>query len=103
MTIYQGSGIFVYTVQLTGKIRKMEVYQTFAKKIADEKLKKLLNTGDVKTMHEVLGMEEGPAVENTDDMSTEYPYDSRGFRFVRFKIKGNTVNAIRFVDMKKTT
>ncbi|MBI2150313.1 MAG: hypothetical protein HYU27_06875 [Acidobacteria bacterium] len=41
LTIYQGNGLFVYTVQLTGRIRKFEVYETFAKKIADEKLQKL--------------------------------------------------------------
>jgi hypothetical protein len=103
LTIYQDNGLFVYTVPLTNKLQKMEVYQTFAKKIADEKLKKLLTTGDEKTMRSVLGMEEGPAVKNTDDNSTEYPYDSRGFRFVRFKINGQTVNALRFVDLKKTS
>jgi len=103
LTIYQGNGIFVYTVKVTGKIRKMEVYQTFSKKVADEKLKKLLNMGDMKTMHEVLGMEEGPAIENADDMSTEYPYDSRGFRFVRFKLKGASVNALKSIEIKKTS
>jgi hypothetical protein len=103
LTIYQGNGLFVYTVKVTGKIRKMEVYQTFSKKVADEKLKKLLSTGDLKTMHEVLGMEEGAPIENADDMSTEYPYDSRGFRFVRFKLKGATVNALKFVEMKKAS
>jgi hypothetical protein len=103
LTIYQDSGLFVYTVPLTNKLQKMEVYQNFAKKIADEKLKKLLTSGDEKTMRAVLGMEEGPAVKNTDDNSTEYPYDSRGFRFVRFKINGQTVNALRFIDLKKTS
>jgi hypothetical protein len=103
LTIYQGQGLFVYTVGLTGKLAKMEVNQAMAKKIADEKLKKLLISGDVKTLHEVLGMEEGPAVQNEEDMSTEYPYDSRGFRFVRFKVKGTTLNAIRFFEPKKTT
>lgn len=103
LTIYQDNGIFVYTVPLTNKLQKIEVYQTFAKKIADEKLKKLLTTGDEKTMRSVLGMEEGPAVQNAEDNSTEYPYDSRGFRFVRFKIKGQTVNALRLVDLKKTS
>jgi hypothetical protein len=103
LTIYQGEGLFVYTVQLTGKLAKMEVNQALAKKIADEKLKKLLTSGDVKTMHAVLGMEEGPAVQNDEDMSTEYPYDSRGFRFVRFKVKGATLNALRFFEPKKTT
>jgi hypothetical protein len=103
LTIYQGSGLFVFTVQLTGKLAKMEVYQNLSKQVADEKLKKLLTTGDLKTMHDVLGMEEGPAVPNTDDNSTEYPYDSRGFRFVRFKIKGTPVNAIRLFEPKKTS
>jgi len=103
LTIYQGNGLFVYTNQLTGRAQKFEVYDTFSKKIADEKLKKLLTSGDLKTMREVLGMEEGSPIENTDDMSTEYPYDSRGFRFVKFKVKGKTLNALRFVELKKTT
>jgi|SwirhisoilCB3_FD_contig_61_1582045_length_814_multi_4_in_0_out_0_2 hypothetical protein len=100
LTIYENNGLFVYTVGLTGKIHKMEIYQTLAKKIADEKLKNLLAKGDTKTMHDVLGMEDGPAVDNAEDMSTEYPYDSRGFRFVKFKVKGQTVNALRFVEFK---
>ena len=103
LTIYQGNGLFVYTFKITGKARKMEVNQAFAKKVADAKLQKLLNSGDLKTMREVLGMEEGQPVENADDMSTEYPYDSRGFRFVRFKVQGKTLNAIRFVELRKTT
>ena len=103
LTIYQDSALFVFTVQLTGKLAKMEVYQNFAKQIADEKLKKLLTNWDMKAMHDVLGMEEGPAVDNKDDNSTEYPYDSRGFRFVRFKIQGKTVNALRFFEPKKSS
>src|SRR5262245_12199384 len=103
LTIYQGNGVFVYTFKLTGKARKIEVNQAFAKKIADTKLQKLLATGDVKTMREVLGMEEGEAVQNTEDNSTEYPYDSRGFRFGKFKVGGKTLNAIRFIEMRKTT
>lgn len=103
LTIYQDMSLFVYTVPLTGKIDKIEVYQGFAKKVADEKLKKLLTSGDAKTMHEVLGMEEGPAVENKEENSTSYPYDSRGFQFVIFKIKGTKVNAIRFIEPKKAS
>ena len=103
LTIYQDSALFVFTVQLTGKLAKMEVYQNFAKQIADEKLKRLLTNWDMKAMHDVLGMEEGPAVDNKDDNSTEYPYDSRGFRFVRFKIQGKTVNALRFFEPKKSS
>ena len=103
LTVYQGNGVFVYTFKLTGKARKIEVNQAFAKKVADTKLQKLLATGDVKTMREALGMEEGEAIQNTEDNSTEYPYDSRGFRFVKFKVGGKTLNAIRFVEMRKTT
>ena len=103
LTVYQGNGLFIYTFKLTGKARKIEVNQAFAKKIADAKLQKLLNTGDLKYMRELFGMEEGEAVKNTDDNSTEYPYDSRGFRFVQFKIGGKTLNAIRFQEIKKAT
>ena len=103
LTIHQGMSLFVFTVPLTNKLAKYEIYQNFAKQIADEKLKKLLTNWDMKTMHDVLGMEEGPAVDNKEDNATEYPYDSRGFRFVRFKIQGKTVNAIRLFELKKTS
>ena len=103
LTVYQGNGVFVYTFKLTGRARKIEVNQAFAKKIADAKLQKLLNTGDLKYMREMFGMEEGDPVQNSDDNSTEYAYDSRGFRFVKFKVGGKTLNAIRFQEIKKTT
>ncbi len=105
LTVYQGNGLFVYTVKLTGKARKFEVYSTFAKKIADTKLQKLLSGGDLKYMRELFGMEEG-VTENTEDVpnATEYSYDSRGFRFVKFKVGGGTIlNALRFSEMKKST
>ena len=103
LTVYQGNGVFVYTYKLTGRARKIEVNQAFGKKIADAKLQKLLNSGDLKYMREIFGMEEGDPVQNADDNSTEYPYDSRGFRFVKFKVGGKTLNAIRFQELKKTT
>ena len=103
LTVYQGNGIFVYTFKLTGRARKIEVNQAFAKKLADAKLQKLLNTGDLKYMREIFGMEEGEAIQNAEDNATEYPYDSRGFRFVKFKVGGKTLNAIRFMELKKAT
>jgi hypothetical protein len=102
LTIYQGNGLFVYTFKITGKVRKFEVYDVFAKKIADENLKKLLTTGDLKFMRQQFGMEES-VVDNTEDMATVYAYDSRGFRFVKFKVGGRTINAIRFAEFKKST
>jgi hypothetical protein len=103
LTIYQDSGLFVYTYKLTGKIRKFEVYETFSKKIADEKLQKLLSSGDLKYMRELFGMEEGEPITNEEEMSVEYSYDTKGFRFVKFKVQGKTLNAIRFSELKKTT
>ena len=103
LTVYQGNGVFVYTFKLTGKARKIEVNQALAKKVADPKLQKLLNSGDLKYMRELFGMEEGEAIQNADDNSTEYPYDSRGFRFVQFKVGGKTLNALRFIEIKKAT
>jgi hypothetical protein len=104
LTIYQGNGLFVYTQQANGKLRKFEIYGPFAKELKDEKLKKLLTTGDLKTMHDVLGQEE-KVEENSDtgDPATEYVYDARGIRFVKYKAKGQTVNAIRFSDFKKAS
>jgi hypothetical protein len=103
LTIHQGNGVFVYTFKVTGKARKIEVNQAFAKKVADMKLQKLLNSGDLKYMRELFGMEEGEPIQNADDNSTEYSYDSRGFRFVKFKVGGKTLNAIRFIETRKTT
>jgi len=103
LTVHQRQGLFVYTFKITGKARKIEIYEPFAAKITDPKLKKLLTGGDLKYMRDSFGMEEGPAVENAEDMSTEYPYTSKGFSFVKFKVGGKTINALRFVELKKST
>lgn len=103
LTIYQDNGLFVYTYKNTGKIRRFEVYETFSKKLADAKLQKLLASGDLKFMRETFGMEEGEPITNEEEMSTEYSYDSKGFRFVRFKVGGKVLNAIRFTELKKST
>ncbi len=102
LTVYQKNGLFVYTFKLTGKIRRFEVYETFAGKIADEKLKKLLTGGNLKYMRDSFGMEE-KVEENAEEMSTEYAYDAKGFRFVKYKVGGKTLNALRFVEVKKST
>jgi hypothetical protein len=103
LTIHQRQGLFVYTFKLTGKARKFEVYEPFAGKIADPKFKKLLTSGDLKYMREAFGMEEGEPVEDAENMATEYPYDSKGFRFVKYKVGKNTINALRFMEVKKST
>ena len=102
LTIYQNGGLFVYTFKLTGKIQRFEVYniEPLAGKIKDENLKKLLSGGDLKFMRDTFGMEE-KVEENAEDMSTEYAYDAKGFRFVKFKVSGKTLNALRFQEIKK--
>jgi len=100
LTVYQKNGLFVYTFKLTGKIRKFEVYETMASKVKDENFKKLLTGGDLAFMRMAFGMEE-KMEENAEDMSTEYVYDAKGFRFVKYKVGNKTVNAIRFQEVKK--
>jgi len=101
LTIYQNSGLFVYTAQLTGKLHAFEIYDTFAKQIADEKLKKLLTGGDLKYMREILGPEE-KTEDKAEDQSTAYVYDAKGFRFIKYKVQGRTVNALRFTELRKS-
>lgn len=117
LTIYQGNGIFVYTAQLTGKARKMDIYDTFAKKIADEKIKKYFTIGDMKdaknqkTARDIFGMEEGEPVQNDTlaadlgaTSALEYRYDNRGFRLIQLKLKGGkTLNVLELIEAKKTT
>ena len=103
LTIHQRQGLFVYTFKLTGKARKFEVYEPFAAKIADAKLKRLLTSGDLKYMRDTFGMEEGQPVEDAENMATEYPYDSKGFRFVKYRVGRNTINALRFSEIKRPT
>jgi hypothetical protein len=102
LTVHQKNGLFVYTFKLTGKIRKFEVYdiEPLASKIKDENFKTLLKNGDLKFLHDKFGMEE-KVEDNAEDMSTEYAYDAKGFRFVKYKVGGKTVNALRFFEVKK--
>ena len=100
LTVYQRNGLFVYTFKLTGKIRKFEVTETFATKVKDANLKKLLTDGDLAFLRSTFGMEES-VVENAEDMATEYVYDAKGFRFVVYKVGGQTLNALRFQEVKK--
>lgn len=99
ITAYQKGGIVVHTFKLTGKARRIEVTGLFAK-VADAKLKKLLTGGDLNDMRELFGQEEGMQ-ENTDENATEYFYDARGFRFVKYRIRGRVINALRFLEVRK--
>jgi hypothetical protein len=77
------------------------LYDTFAKQIADEKLRKLLTGGDLKYMREILGPED-KTEEKAEDQSTAYVYDAKGFRFIKYKVQGRTLNALRFTELRKS-
>ena len=96
-TYYQKNGLALYTFKLTGKIKRIEVLQSFADKITDPKLRSLLSSGDLKKMREIFGMEEAME-EKPEVMGTEYSYDSRGIRFIKYK---SGINGLRFTELKK--
>jgi len=97
LTYYQKNAIGIYTFKLTGKIKRIELFQSFADQIADPKLKGLLRSGDLKQMRDVLGMEESME-DKPEEMGTEYVYDSKGIRFIKYK-GGNA--GLRFSELKK--
>jgi hypothetical protein len=94
---YQKNGVAIYTFKLTDKVTRMEVLQSFADRIADPKLKNLLVSGDLKQMRDIFGMEQS-VEDKPDEMGTEYVYDSRGIRFIKYK---NGITGLRFSDMKR--
>jgi hypothetical protein len=101
ITAYKNGGIVLYTFKLTGKARKMEVTQ-FLTGIKDAKIARALTNGSEAAMRDAFGMEEA-VEENAEDMSTEYSYDSKGFRFVKYRVGGRMINAIRFSEMRSAT
>ena len=94
---YQKNGIGIYTFKKTDKTTRMEILTSFADKIADAKLKSLLTSGDLKQMRALFGMEE-LMQDKPDEMGTEYIYDARGIRFIKYK---NGINGLRFGEVKK--
>lgn len=101
LTIHQTNGVFAYT-SFAGKVKRIEVYQVFADKVADEKLKTLLTKGDLALMRQLFGAEE-KTEDNEGERSTEHSYESKGFSFVKFTVNGRSLYAIRFFEVKKPT
>jgi len=97
LTYYQKNAIAVYSFKMTGKIKKIELLQSFSDRVADPKLKNLLASGDLKQMRDVFGMEESME-EKADIMGTEYVYDAKGIRFIKYK---NGLTGLRFSELKK--
>ena len=96
-TYYQKNGLALFTFKLTGKLKRIEVLQSFGEKVADPKLKNLLASGDLKQMHDIFGMEESKE-DKADIMGTEYVYDARGIRFIKYK---SGITGLRFSELKK--
>ena len=82
---------------MTGKIKRIELLQSFSDRVADPKLKTLLANGDLKQMRDIFGMEESME-EKPDVMGTEYIYDAKGIRFIKYK---NGLTGLRFSELKK--
>jgi predicted small lipoprotein YifL len=97
LTYYQKNSLGIYTFKLTNKIKKMEVLQSFADRIADPKLKNLLSSGDLKQMRDLFGMEE-TMEDKPEEMGTEYVYDAKGIRFIKYK---SGIVGLRFSELKK--
>jgi len=95
-TFYQKNGIGIYTFKLTNKITKIELLQGFADRLGDAKLKSLLSSGDLKQMRAIFGMEEATQ-DKPEEMGTEYVYDARGIRFIKYK---NGIHGLRFSEKK---
>jgi hypothetical protein len=67
---------------LTGKIKRIEVFQSFADRIVDTKLKGLRAAAtSSKCVHfrNGRGMEDKP-----DEKGTEYVYDAKGIRVIKY-------------------
>lgn len=94
---YQNNSLAVYTFKLTGKVTRIETLQSFASRVADSKLKGLLVSGDIKQMRDIFGKEES-VTDKPSDMATEYLYDAKGFRFIKYK---NGINSLHFGEVTK--
>ena len=96
LTIYREHSLFVYTNKANGELKRFELFQNFAKFIADAMLKKLLIDGDPEVMRRLLGPEDRIVIKtDADYQSTEYVYDRRGIVFVKYSVGGKTINALR--------
>ncbi len=97
LVFYQDNGLGIYTFKMTGKVERMELLKSFAGRVADAKIRALLNSGDLKQMRDIFGMEE-EMIDKPDEMGIEYIYDARGIRFIKYM---NGTNGLRFGEIKK--
>jgi hypothetical protein len=94
LTIYCNNSLFVYTSKATGELIRMDIFESFADYIRDANLKWLMVSADTNFLHHLMGAEEGIAV-NAENQSTEYIYDRRGLRFVKYMIGTRVVSVLR--------
>ena len=97
ITGYLNGGVLVFTSELTGRARRIEITAHFDEDLVSEPLQAWLDDGDVDQMRELMGPEH--SVEEFPDKGwTEYVYDARGIRFIQDYGGGRTVNAILFSE-----
>ena len=97
----EGTKFAIYTQKMTGELEKIEVYSTLADQVSDPKFKKLLQSGDLEYLHKEFGMEDS-ADFNPDTTAMEWSYNSKGFKFEKYDLKGTKMNAILFTKIKET-
>ena len=100
-TIYEKGSYAVYTHKMTGQLQKIELFDRFADRIKDPKLKRLVSSANLEYMREILGPEEGLDI-NPLTTGAESLYDARGFRFVKYELAGGIkLNSLLFSQMKR--
>ncbi len=95
----KGTKFAIYTQKMTGELETIEIYSTAADQVSDPELKKLLTSGDLEYMRKQFGMEDS-ADYNPDTTAMEWSYNSKGFKFEKYDLKGVQMNAILFTKLK---
>jgi hypothetical protein len=96
----EGTKFAIYTQKMTGELGIIEIYSVGAEQVADPKLKKLLTSGDLDYLHKEFGMEDSLDF-NPDTTAMEWSYNSKGFKFAKYDLKGVKMNAIQFAKVVK--
>ena len=97
ITGHLNGGVWVFTSELTGRARRIEITSHFSEALVSGPLQAWLDDGDLNQMRELMGPED-TVEESLDQRMIEYVYDARGIRFVQYPGGDQTFNAIRFSE-----
>ena len=97
ITGHLNGGVWVFTSELTGRARRIDITSHFSEALVSGPLQAWLDDGDLDQMRELMGPED-TVEESLDQHMIEYVYDARGIRFVQYPGGDQTVNAIGFSE-----